>query len=76
TTAVEHLSISTIESSFPPLRGTNTNIADHIEHHNANTMYLDQFYNGHQYRFKKFKRMSKTARKREFHQLADSLFRM
>ncbi|KAF9170260.1 hypothetical protein BGX20_009212 [Mortierella sp. AD010] len=73
---VEHFSISTIESSILPLRGTSTNFANHIEYRNANTTYLNQFHNGHQFRFKKFKRMSKTARKREFHQLADSLFRM
>lgn len=70
------LSISTIESSLPPLCGANSNFTDHVECRNANKTYLDEFYNGKNFRFKKYKRMSKKARMMEFHQLADSLLRM
>ncbi|KAF9342723.1 hypothetical protein BGX26_006978, partial [Mortierella sp. AD094] len=72
----ESLSICTIESSLPPLRGANASFADHIEYRNANMIYLNRFYNSRGLRFKKYKRMSRTAREREFHRLADSLLRM
>lgn len=72
----ESLSICTIESSLPPLRGATASFADHVERRKANQIHLDKFYNGKKYRFKKYKRMSKKARAREFHRLADSLLRM
>ncbi|KAG0041871.1 hypothetical protein BGZ83_001203 [Gryganskiella cystojenkinii] len=72
----ESLSICTIESSLPPLHGATTSFADHVEQRRVNHKHLDTFYNGKRFRFKKYKRMSKKARAREFHQLADSLLRM
>jgi hypothetical protein len=72
----EFLSIRTIESSLPPLRGANASFADHVECSKAYKYHLDKFYNGQRFRFKKYKRMSKKARQREFERLTDSLLRM
>ncbi|KAF9383425.1 hypothetical protein CPC16_008919 [Podila verticillata] len=72
----ESLSICMIESSLPPLRGATASFTDHVECRKANQIHLDKFYNGKKFRFKKYKQMSKKARAREFHQLADSLLRM
>ncbi|KAF8941741.1 hypothetical protein BGZ47_007241 [Haplosporangium gracile] len=72
----ECLTIRTIELSLPPLRSANANFADHVECRNVNKAHLDNFYNGKQFRYKRYKRMSKEARAEEFHRLADSLLRM
>ncbi|KAF9536433.1 hypothetical protein EC957_010988, partial [Mortierella hygrophila] len=72
----ESLSISKIESSLPPLRGANASFADHVECRKANKSHLDKFYNGKRLRHKKYKWMSKKARRHEFERLTDSLLRM
>ncbi|KAK5814307.1 hypothetical protein F5H01DRAFT_22909 [Linnemannia elongata] len=72
----ESLSIRTIESSLPPLRGANASFVDHIACRKANKSHLDTFYNGKKFRHKKYKWMAKKARQREFERLADSLLRM
>ncbi|KAG0254341.1 hypothetical protein DFQ27_006905 [Actinomortierella ambigua] len=76
TTLSETLCINTIESSLPPLRGPNASIAGHCRVRAANRAHLDKFYNGHQFKFKRYKNMAKSARAQEFHRLADSLLRM
>jgi hypothetical protein len=72
----ESLTIRTIESSLPPLRGANASFADHVEYRKANEAHLDKFYNCKKFRHKKHRHMSKKARALEFHRLADSLLRM
>ncbi|KAI7823263.1 hypothetical protein BC939DRAFT_168382 [Gamsiella multidivaricata] len=72
----ESLSICTIESSLPPLRGSAADFVAHVQGRKMHKVHLDKFYNGRRFRFKKFKRMSQQARQREFERLADSLLRM
>ncbi|KAG0273526.1 hypothetical protein BGZ95_010671 [Linnemannia exigua] len=72
----ESLSISTIESSLAPLRGSAADFAAHVQGREMHKVHLNKFYNDRRFRFKKFKRMSQKARQREFEHLADSLLRM
>ncbi|KAG0247373.1 hypothetical protein DFQ27_002121, partial [Actinomortierella ambigua] len=80
-------SISEVESLLPPLRGENAAFGAHMDHRNAYSQVLDEFYNGGDYLakkdenakgplFKKHKWDAKRARKAEFQRIADSLLRM
>ncbi|KAF9947469.1 hypothetical protein BGZ72_010527, partial [Mortierella alpina] len=72
----ETLSINAIESAMPHLRGDSANFHDHVQYRKEHQAHLASFYNGKQYRLKKYQRMSKKARDREYERLTDALLRM
>lgn len=70
------LSIREIESTIPPRRGDEANFKEYVRYCQENEARLDMFYNGKGYKFKKYKRMSKMARREEYERLADALLHM
>ncbi|KAF9187611.1 hypothetical protein BGZ51_001195 [Haplosporangium sp. Z 767] len=75
-TEAEELSISKIETKLPPLRGEQADFGAYVQHRNAHKNMLDTFYNGNNFKFKRYKWYAKAAREEEYHRLMNALLSM
>ncbi|KAG0020284.1 Elongation of fatty acids protein 2 [Podila clonocystis] len=67
--------IKWIESTLPPLRGTEASVSSHIKHRDKHYEALNNFYNGNNYQFKKHTWDAERAKQEEYAKVANELLK-